>query len=270
MDNMQNILHRYAQVRALVIGDAMIDQYHFGRMDRISPEAPIGVYVEDYERAEGRRGGADNVAHQLEVLGVQVSTLFPLRRSCKHRYFVGHHQVFRRDSDSHEEPGNATFDALISALVGVNVVVLSDYAKGWLTHELCQAVMHQGIVVVVDPKGSDWRKYQGATVICPNSAELEVVNGYDPGCAIVEKRGPLGLRIRHLTPPYETFAARARSVYDVTGAGDTVVALVAATLAVGGSLQDACHLASLAAAEVVGKLGTAVCTKDELLASVCA
>lgn len=270
MDNMQEIVNKYAQVRALVIGDAMIDQYHFGSMDRLSPEAPIGVYVEDYDRAETRRGGADNVAHQLEVLGAQVYTVFPMRRSCKHRYFVGHHQVFRRDSDSREKPGKAAFEAVLSEMVGVNVVVLSDYAKGWLTPELCQAVMHKGIPVVVDPKGSYWEKYQGATVICPNSSELEIVSGYDPGCAIVEKRGPLGLRIRHSLPPYEDFAARARSVYDVTGAGDTVVALVAATLATGASLQDACHLSSRAAAEVVGKLGTAVCTLEELRASVCA
>lgn len=269
IETLTNLVHQFVNVRALVIGDAIIDQYHFGRVDRMCPEAPVPIFLEDYSRAETRRGGADNVAHQLEVLGCQVSTVFPMRRSVKHRYFAGHHLVFRRDSDSTETPSKQAFEDVRTHLAWAHVVVLSDYAKGFLTPELCQAVMIRGVPVVVDPKGSDWSKYEAALALCPNSKELtELPVGHRT--VIFEKRGPEGIRLWYCNGDSEDFPATAKQVYDVTGAGDTVTALVAAVLGTGASIESAAQIANHAAGVVVGKLGTAVCTKQELLDSLCA
>lgn len=257
-----DIVHRYAHVKALVIGDAIIDQYHFGRVDRISPEAPIPVYVEDYTRCESRRGGADNVAHQLEVLGCEVETIFPRRRSVKHRYLVGHYQVFRRDSDATEECFT-DFDFPED----LNVVVLSDYAKGFLSESVCKsaiaAASFRKIPVVVDPKGKEWGKYSGASVLCPNSKELLDAEIFRFDGEIVEKCGADGLRI--LGKPNILYPAKARNVFDVTGAGDVVTAIIAATLGAGEHLAYACEVANLAAGYVVGEVGTTVCPKEKLL-----
>lgn len=256
----------FSKVRALVVGDSLIDIYHFGRVDRMCPEAPVPIFVEDYGRTEHRRGGADNVAHQLEVLGCQVKTVFPKRMSVKHRYFAGHHLVFRRDSDSKETPNQAAFDSVKAELMSTNVVVLSDYAKGFLSSELCQAVMGKGVPVVVDPKSPDWTKYEGASVICPNSHEYAAWNN-DRGqfpCKIV-KRGEHGLQL-HEDANIMEIPAKAQQVYDVTGAGDVVTAVAAACIGAGTTHKYAAECANYAAGVVVGKLGTAVCTLEELRA----
>ncbi len=268
MHNLASIVHDYSKVRALVIGDAILDQYHFGRVDRICPEAPVPIFLEDYDRAETRRGGADNVAHQLEVLGCQVNTVFAARRSVKHRYFAGHHLVFRRDSDSTRVPTVQDYQTALRYLQETDVVVLSDYAKGWLTRDMCQLVMSTGIPVVVDPKGTDWTKYQGATVICPNTQEMVEGPCGATGAVIVQKQGPKGLTILNGNYAFSQIAATAQQVYDVTGAGDTVTALIAASLGVGATVHDAAVIANAAAGVVVGKLGTAVCTKEELLCAL--
>jgi D-beta-D-heptose 7-phosphate kinase / D-beta-D-heptose 1-phosphate adenosyltransferase len=256
----------FSKVRALVIGDAIIDQYHFGRVDRMCPEAPVPIFVEDYSKTETRRGGADNVAHQLEVLGCQVYTVFPKRRSVKHRYFAGHHLVFRRDSDSQEIANEDDLAHVYAELPGVNVVVLSDYNKGFLTRELCQAVMGKGVPVVVDPKCTDWSKYQGADILCPNQHEYDSADKgtWEPDNMVI-KRGALGLCVT-MAPKltFENIPARARQVFDVTGAGDTVTAVVAACMGTGTTHKYAAECANYAAGVVVGKLGTAVCTLDEL------
>lgn len=261
----------FSTVRVLVIGDAIVDQYHFGRVERLSPEAPVPIFIE--EITEPRRGGADNVAHQLEVLGCRVRSIFANRLSVKHRYFAGHHQIFRRDAD-HWATAEDIEDASKRVAYHINdtdVVVLSDYNKGILTHELCQDVIRLGRPVVVDPKGRDWAKYRGASVICPNSLELAMVDvdAISPAMRIVEKQGPLGLKV-HTARGTQTdnISATAKQVYDVTGAGDVVTALVAASIGVGASLHDAAIIANHAAGVVVGKLGTAVCTKNELLESL--
>lgn len=264
-------VERFSAVRALVVGDALIDHYHFGRIDRISPEAPVPIFVEDYSKAEIRRGGADNVAHQLEALGCQVCTAFALRRSIKHRYMVGHYQVFRVDKDHYETP-HESFEV---SLHDVDVVVLSDYAKGFLTPALCQDVIEtakaKNIPVVVDPKGTDWSKYSDATVLCPNQREFEAWNKLMPPAQIVLKRGEHGLSVIEYCEGENGYRAccdvpaQARHVYDVTGAGDVVVAVVAAALGVGCGLRDAARLATFAAGYAVGEVGTTVCPKEKLI-----
>ncbi len=148
-------------------------------------------------------------------------------------------------------------------------MVLSDYAKGLLAPQLCQAVIRYGKPVVVDPKGTNWDKYRGASVICPNEHELQSGttdwhHGY-----VIAKLGDKGLAIRtHDGIEHMRVPAIAKQVFDVTGAGDVVTALIAAGHAVGATIHDSALIANQAAGIVVGKLGTAVCQKDELLASL--
>lgn len=256
------LVDRFADTSVLVVGDAIVDEYHFGSIKRISPEAPVPVFVEDDGKREVRRGGADNVAHQLEVLGCKTHTHFPNRRSEKHRYMVGHYQVFRRDRDEYEE---GTFPWQYEP-PDANVIVLSDYAKGFLTFELCRLLITMAndyrIPVIVDPKARNWEKYRGATLICPNSKELD--EGIGPKFnTVIEKRGADGLRIWQ-DGKYEDIPAAARHVFDVTGAGDTVVAVVAAAIGAGGDVASAARLAAYAAGYVVGEVGTAVCPVEKL------
>ena len=266
----------FSTVRALVIGDALVDMYHFGRCERLSPEAPVPVFVEDSADPRGgaRRGGADNVAHQLEVLGCEVKTYFPERRSVKHRYQVDHHCIFRRDSDQHA-PTNWWSVVDLHPLIYefANVVVLSDYAKGALTAGLCKYVIDTcraaAIPVIVDPKGNNWSRYAGASVICPNHDEWLKIGRLVPSeMDILEKRGAEGIAIHprgggtgSLIP------ARARHVYDVTGAGDVAVACIAAVVGAGGSLEEAAEIACIAAGYSVGEIGTAVCSLEYLCES---
>jgi rfaE bifunctional protein kinase chain/domain len=268
MQNLVDIVNNYTKVKVLVIGDAIIDQYHFGRVDRISPEAPCMVFVEDYDKSEARRGGADNVAHQLEVLGCQVETCFSTRRSVKHRFMVGQYQVFRRDSDGDRTPTEPDIAQIKDLAMGQDVIVLSDYNKHWLTRELCRSVIETGKPVIVDPKGTEWYKYQGCSILCPNEKEW-VAWQSSPGwfavkSSIVEKMGEHGLRVID-DIGMRDIKSQAKAVFDVTGAGDTVTALIAAGIGTGASLYDSAVLANYAAGVVVGKVGTSVCTKEELL-----
>lgn len=264
-----DVVQMFSTVRALVIGDAIEDDYHFGRVDRISPEAPVPIFIE--ERIETRAGGADNVAQQLEALGCRVQTVFAARFSVKHRYFAGHHQVFRRDDDWFATPHDVdrACERIADRINDCDVVVLSDYAKGLLTPQLCQDVIKVRKPVIVDPKGVDWAKYRGATVICPNEHEL-TTHSEDWHCGvIVAKLGAKGLAIRtHDGIEHLRIPAVAKQVFDVTGAGDVVTALMAAGIAVNASLENAAIIANHAAGIVVGKLGTAVCSIDELMRSL--
>jgi rfaE bifunctional protein kinase chain/domain len=269
--SLSDIVHLYAKVKVLVVGDSIIDQYHFGRVDRISPEAPCMVFVEDYDKHESRRGGADNVAHQLEVLGCQVETLFSTRYSVKHRFMVGQYQVFRRDSDGDRTPSAADIAKVKDLAMGQNVIVLSDYAKGWLTHELCRAVIETGKPVIVDPKGKNWTKYLGCFVMCPNEKELNeseplYVTEDGPHHHVIITKGEKGVQLNEIGKESVNIPATAHQVFDVTGAGDVVTALIAAGIGAGASLYDSAVLANFAAGVVVGKVGTSVCTKEELLA----
>lgn len=254
---------RWTKTRILVIGDPMVDVYHYGHVDRLSPEAPVPVFVQD--RQESRPGGAANVTENLQMLGVNWDSFFPTEQwTKKHRYMVGSHQLLRVDHDRKHIPPFTHYPDL----EGVDCVVLSDYDKGWLTPQLCRTIIslanEADIPVVVDPKGSNWQKYRGCTVICPNTVEAT-----HPDVGLFEtvllKKGPKGLRLIVRGEKLKHFPATAKAVFDVTGAGDTVVAVVACALAAKAPLEDAAVLANLAAGHVVGQVGTATCSVERLI-----
>lgn len=273
--SLADIVERFPGTSVLVVGDAMNDVYVFGRVERVSPEAPVPVFLP--ERTERRSGGA---AHVLDQLGAyQMPGMLKCGpRSIKTRYMVGHHLLHRVDEDKFGVPVNGEImdtQQTILDTPDLKAIVLSDYAKGWLSPRMCQGVIEvarsRHIPVIVDPKGHKWERYDRATVVCPNEREYhEWLDDYtEEGLsekvrfALLEKRGALGIRLHG--DPNGDFPARAQHVFDVTGAGDTVVATVAATLAVNGSLRDAARLAVLAAGVTVGEVGTAVCGWTRLM-----
>lgn len=267
MKHLLNVIGRWQMTNILVIGDPMVDVYHFGHVDRLSPEAPVPVFVQD--RQESRSGGAANVTENLQMLSVRWQSWFPTAQwTEKHRYMVGNHQLLRVDQDRRYDPAKELFDCTGFNLTGVDAIVLSDYDKGWLSSQLCVNVIHKasvaGIPVVVDPKGTNWTKYQGCTVICPNT--MEATHPDLPMFkTILAKEGPKGLRLIVKGEKFKHFPATAKAVFDVTGAGDTVVAVVACALAAKASLEDAAILANLAAGHVVGQVGTSTCSVERLI-----
>jgi D-beta-D-heptose 7-phosphate kinase/D-beta-D-heptose 1-phosphate adenosyltransferase len=246
------LIERFKDLPMIVVGDPMVDVYHWGHVDRISPEAPVPVFVED--REEFRSGGAANVGRQLISLGCNYREYFPRPPWIeKHRYMVGSHQMFRVDKEleycsqyvlDHESP---------------SAIVVSDYAKGAV-----QIMPRQKVPIVVDPKGSDWLKYQGCTVICPNEKEYAQWDKRGDFAAILVKRGANGMDLYENNRKVLHVEAKAKAVFDVTGCGDTVVAVLAATLGASGSLDAGCQLAAHAAGYVAGEVGTAVCSAEKL------
>ncbi len=301
-----------SSARLLVVGDVMLDRYWFGDVSRISPEAPVPVVK--VEKSEERPGGAANVARNAATLGAQVSLLSvvgddeagvtlgrlmerekvrsslhldaAISTTVKLRVIGRQQQLLRIDFEtapSHEvlRAKLAEFEKL---LPDCDVVILSDYGKGGLAHiaEMIRLARAAGKRVLVDPKGDDYSKYAGATVITPNRSELREVVGRwsseeDLTVRANRLRDELGLEALLVTRSEEgmtlfrdgaTFhePARALEVYDVSGAGDTVIATLAAMMAAGAPWEAAVHVANLAGGIVVGKLGTAVVTREELAA----
>ncbi len=307
----------FGRVRILVVGDLMLDRYILGEVDRISPEAPVPVlrHAQRYERP----GGAANVAMNLAGLGCEavlagfwgedlerreleaalaaakvdavgvVTTNLPT--ISKTRIVGRTQQLLRLDIESAERPTPEDRSRLLEraeALVTkVHAVVLSDYAKGVLTPELCERVIRAAreadVPVLVDPKTPDLSKYSGATVVCPNLHELSLATGV----VVSDVEGLLrageaqrrehdlrylavtmserGIRLLSDAGDFHS-PARAREVFDVSGAGDTVIATMAASLAAGLEVETAVELANLAAGIVVGKVGTAPIAHHELTA----
>lgn len=243
----------FSGVKILVIGDPISDVYNFCRSERLSPEAPVPVLIR--EKWEKRWGGAANVWAQLVALGCTVERAWPAggwsKWTRKERYLVGSHQIMRLDDDR-------CVPNTLPALDGFSAIVISDYAKGACTPEICQEAIRSGLPVIVDPKGDPWDKYHGATVICPNSSEVRSWDGL-----MVEKRGALGLRLREREIVFD-YPSVARHVFDVTGAGDTVTAVIAACVAKGIAIELACPIANVAAGFVVGEVGTSVCSIEKL------
>ncbi len=299
-----------ASTITLVVGDVMLDRYWFGNVNRISPEAPVPVV--HVQRHEERLGGAANVARNavtlggragllcvigsdepgdriVELLGESGVTAYferdrALPTTIKLRVLAQQQQLLRVDfeaSPTHEVllASPARFDALLPSY---DVVLMSDYAKGGLTHvtTMIDRARAAGKPVLVDPKGADWARYRGASLITPNRAELREVVGQwvsedDLRARVAQLRASLALDALLLTRSEEGMTlftdagelnapAQAREVFDVSGAGDTVIATVAAMLGAGLSLADAVVLANRAAGIVVGKLGTATVEYDEL------
>lgn len=301
---------RLAKARVLVVGDAMLDRYWFGAVDRISPEAPVPVVR--VNREQERLGGAANVALNVKTLGAQASlitvvgddepgrTLRKLTESAgvaahmgvdpqlytivKLRVIGRSQQLIRIDFENqpdHEVLKEALgeFERLLPQH---DAVLFSDYGKGGLEHipTMIRLARQAGKPVLIDPKGSDYSRYAGATVITPNRAELAHVIGSWSSEAQLHERAQALRREHHLdgllltrseegmslfdAQGHTQVPAQAREVFDVTGAGDTVIATMAAMLACGLSLREAMPIANRAGGIVVGKFGTASVGYDEL------
>ena len=300
----------FSALNVLVAGDAMLDEYWFGDTARISPEAPVPVVKT--RSTERRPGGAANVALNVAALGaratlaaiVGVDELGRLLSESLERHGVRcelvrsptvptihklrvlarNQQLIRLDAEQSLETCAEEFGALFAGVVsGADVVVLSDYAKGTLSRAtaLVAACRSAGVPVVIDPKGTDFARYRGATGLTPNRGEFDAVAGRSVSEAEFLRKGQalraeLDLQILLVTRSDQgmtlftadesplTLPAEAREVFDVTGAGDTVIALLAAGLGSGLAPADAAALANLGASIVVGKIGAATASASEL------
>jgi D-beta-D-heptose 7-phosphate kinase/D-beta-D-heptose 1-phosphate adenosyltransferase len=307
----------FQQAKLLVIGDVMLDRYLHGAASRISPEAPVPVV--QVGNQEDRPGGAGNVALNIAALGSAATLIGVVGKDdnaqdlesrltaagvyceflksedkptiTKLRVISQHQQLIRLDfEEKFDEKDVADLQSLAKSLLpSAQVLVLSDYAKGALQDvaALIELARKQNIPIIVDPKGTDFKKYRGSTLITPNFSEFEAVVGT---CANEEELVKKGLKLMSdlelqailitrgehgmtlLLPDSEELhlPARAREVFDVTGAGDTVISVLASALAAGDSLADATGIANLAAGLVVGKLGTAAISGPELRRAILA
>ncbi|MGL5429686.1 MAG: bifunctional D-glycero-beta-D-manno-heptose-7-phosphate kinase/D-glycero-beta-D-manno-heptose 1-phosphate adenylyltransferase HldE [Vibrio sp.] len=312
---MKPILPDYSKAGVLIVGDVMLDRYWYGPTGRISPEAPVPVVK--VEQSEERPGGAANVAMNIASLGGQAhiigligqdeparvltDKLTSLKVDCdfvalanyptitKLRVLSRGQQLIRLDFEDKFEntDANLILSRMQNALPKVRAVILSDYAKGALEHvqQFIQQAKQAGVPVFIDPKGSDFEPYRGASLLTPNMSEFEAVVGkvtseqdlVDKGFALIEQfdleallvtRSEHGMTLlrRGMTPFH--LPTQAREVYDVTGAGDTVISVLAASVAAGKDLDEACALANAAAGVVVGKLGTSTVSTIELAEAV--
>ena len=300
----------FSPARVLVVGDVMLDRYWFGDVSRISPEAPVPVAR--ITKTEHRAGGAANVARNIAALGGQAALLavcgeddaadtleglmrdngvVPHLERCpgfettlKLRVLARQQQLIRLDFEQRPSAGSLknVLRRYRELLPDYDAVILSDYGKGVLAEvaQMLAEARAAGKPVLIDPKGSDYRKYHGATLITPNRAELREVTGNwqdeeELGFKAQNLRQQLDLQALLLTRSEEGMSlyragqtdhqpTRAQEVYDVSGAGDTVIAAMGLSLAAGYTLPEAMHTANAAAGVVVAKLGTAVCSFAEL------
>jgi len=317
----ESFFEKAASVRALVIGDLMLDEYLWGRAERISPEAPVQVV--EVTREDLRLGGAGNVVNNLAALGCSVSVcsvigadenggllrrafeakgvdlegLFddPERRTSKKtRVIAANQQIVRIDRETRAPIGAGCEQGMLGYLAArcrdFDVIIVSDYLKGVLTPEvlsaICQTGRTLGIPVVVDPKGNDYAKYRGATLLTPNRKEAEIASGIAitdvdslelAADTLLTKLNLDALLITRSEAGMSLFPAQgaavhiptvAREVFDVTGAGDTVISVLSLGLACGLDLSDAAWVANVAAGIAVGKLGTSTVSPQEIVAEV--
>lgn len=302
----------FSGCRILVVGDVMLDRYWFGDVHRISPEAPVPVLK--VNRVDERPGGAANVARNIAALGAQatllsvvgsdeaglclekllgqhgnltallhrdpsVSTIIKLRAIAQQQ------QLLRIDFEtppSHEVLNAALEDYRVQ-LPLADVVILSDYGKGGLAHiaQMIKMARDAGKPVLVDPKGEDYARYQGATLLTPNRSEFrQVAGGWRDEAELNAKAQALRAELQldallvtrsedgmslYRTDDVQHEPTHTREVFDVSGAGDTVIATLAVMLAAGAVLPDAMRIANRAAGIVVGKLGTAVVSREEIV-----
>lgn len=311
------LVTRFADAAVLIVGDVMLDEYIWGEVRRISPEAPVPV-VEALRRTYAP-GGAANVALNVAALGGlarlgglvgqdyaagQLRAALELPRlnteglipepgrptTTKTRVVAHSQQMVRVDSEQRHPIDGVQEAALLqwaeANMASVGACVLSDYSKGVISPRVAQSVIalanRHGKPTIVDPKGTDYAKYRGATLIKPNLHETERVLNRDirgddallnaardlreilAGSALLITRGAEGMTLFETQDSAVHIPQKSRDVYDVTGAGDTVVSTLALALACGSGLEQAARLANLAGGIVVGKLGTASVTSDEL------
>ena len=305
-------LPSFKGARILVVGDVMLDRYWFGDVHRISPEAPVPVLK--VSRVEERPGGAANVARNIASLGAHCTLLSVVGADeagdCLQRLLTeqgGVDALLHRDEgfstivklraiarqqqllriDFETPPSHEVLKAKLEEfkikLPDCDVVILSDYGKGGLAHiaEMIKAARAAGKPVLVDPKGNDYARYQGATLLTPNRSEFhDVAGSWNSEAELNAKaeklRTELHLEALLVTRSEEGMSlfransvlhepTQAREVFDVSGAGDTVIATLAVMLASGAELGEAVRIANRAAGIVVGKLGTAVVSREEIL-----
>ena len=317
---MQALLGKMRQVRILVVGDIMLDRYLWGDADRLSPEAPVPVVRVTRETCTA--GGAANVAHNLQALGIAVDLVGVagqdadgrqlaaalagqtigfdpqlLRRDLatvvKTRVMCRRQQVCRldheRDPAHYALPPEFLAKVLAPKLAVADAVILSDYAKGVISSDtirFVQARVRPQTLVALDPKPRPELEFQGVDLLTPNRAEALQLAGLHglaagafPAAEVVRRiqerhqpkmlvvtLGADGMLVCRDGKPGHQIPTAAREVFDVSGAGDTVIAVLTAALAAGASLDDATALANLAAGVVVGKIGTATATAEEILA----
>jgi D-beta-D-heptose 7-phosphate kinase/D-beta-D-heptose 1-phosphate adenosyltransferase len=315
--NLQAILARFPSQRVLIAGDVMLDEYVWGEVRRISPEAPVPVVeirrqsvlpggaantAMNVSRLGGRAllvgvVGGDSAAHalrdQLEQSGVDLQGLAEdatRLTTTKTRIIAHNQQIVRVDREQRLALSPQLEQQILKGahdvLAGVGVCILSDYGKGMISARFAEQFIdlarRAGKAVLVDPKGADYTKYRGATIIKPNVHEAErfiqrdltseadlaecgrhMVEALDLG-AVLLTRGAAGMSLFRPGVPAVHIPSVAKDVFDVTGAGDTVAGTVAMAVAAGASLEEAAHLANRAAGIVVGKVGTCPVTLTEL------
>jgi D-beta-D-heptose 7-phosphate kinase/D-beta-D-heptose 1-phosphate adenosyltransferase len=315
-------LDRLGETKVLCVGDLMLDRFMYGKVERISPEAPIPVFTQQSESS--MLGGAGNVVRNLLSLGAQAAfvsvigddsvgtkltklvgdekNLLPYVLSergrvstKKTRYVAGSQQLLRSDHETSapitEQTQTRLVDIILTEMAHYQAIVLSDYGKGVLTPALCRAVIDAAnkadIPIFVDPKARDVSVYAGATVLSPNAKELALACGVDQFTSnealingarqlalahrfryVLVTRGEHGMTLVDGEGLIQHVYAKALEVFDVSGAGDTVIATLAATHAAGAPMREAVELANLAGGVVVGRLGTAVVHRTDLTAAL--
>ena len=312
---------RFADCRILVIGDLMIDVYQWGEVDRISPEAPVPIV--SINRESFTLGGSGNVVNNLTSLGAKVHVAgvagtgrwskllisrmgelgisaegivcIPDRPTTrKTRIIAANQQVLRIDRETtdpiHERYLKPVYSYIQKIIPEVDAVLVSDYGKGIITDDLMEtmttAALKNGKIIIADPKGMDYTRYTGVTLLTPNKKEAGLAAGIDIKCdATLLKAGRRlldivrpenllitcgkdGMVLMNTAGHVKAIPARSRQVFDVSGAGDTVLALMGLASAAGLTFEEGAHLANLAAGIVVGKLGTATVSVEELSAAV--
>lgn len=310
-----DVLPTFDAAKILVIGDVMLDRYWFGEVKRISPEAPVPVL--QVTRVEERPGGAANVARNIAALGAQATLLSAvgadeagnalekllnehdnlvaqlhrdgsISTTIKLRAVARQQQLLRVDFET--SPSHEVLHAVLAdfraQLPQADVVILSDYGKGGLAHiaEMIRLARAAGTPVLVDPKGGDYQRYRGASLLTPNLAEFREVAGSwkdekEFGAKAEKLRTELELDALLVTRSEDGMSlfrgqevlhepTQTRDVFDVSGAGDTVIATLAVMLASGAELPDAVRIANRAAGIVVSKLGTASVSRAELMRDI--
>ncbi len=313
-------LHEISNKNILVFGDYMIDKYIIGKVNRISPEAPVPVI--EVEQEQIKLGGAGNVINNLTSLGIHVRAIGcvgddvagntiinnfinqnvdinffkkyqELKTIKKTRIVSKKQQFIRIDEEKREELPNQYYKYIEKyideVLENIDSIVISDYAKGAVSKKFSQLIIEEAnkrnIPIIVDPKGKDYSKYKGATICTPNMKELKEVTGEDLeiekeilnyGLKIKEDyklkyliitRSENGISLIKKNNKYD-FPAKAKEVIDVSGAGDTVVSIIASLISTDLKLDEICILANIAASIVISKFGTSTLTLDELISNI--
>jgi len=312
------ITENFSKVKVLIVGDIMLDRYWWGSVSRISPEAPVPIVTLD--KTSLLAGGAANVAANVAGLGakpylvgiigedeeakifsevlreanISYSFLVPLknRRTTVKTRIVAHNQhVVRIDQENTRELSKkeeiVVFKKIEAIIDEVDIVIISDYAKGLITEEIAKRLItksaSQRKKILVDPKGRDYSKYSGATLLTPNQKEAVQATDIDDykedsleksGNILLENlsleallitRGEKGMMLFQKNKEIANLKALARKVYDVTGAGDTVIASLAVMLASGADFREAANIANISAGLVVEQIGTTAISLETLL-----